>query len=314
MKKSIVALGLAASLLGHVPVAHALVGGVEVSSDDPIAQAVVQVGVCTGTIIHPHWVLTARHCAHSSTVHHGLNRPFKDDPQARQYLVDSATVPEFGDIALLHISENMAVPTYPGLYPKQAQFRDLGITYGWGGGTLHRLKKADIAVKRLRMDPAGFGGSTIEVQYLNDASPRRGDSGGPLVIDGAVAGVTSSSFKASAGFADYAELHPHLKWVEDIIKSHEGPDSVPQTEDPYAPHSTAPSAHPTVPTTHPEIPTAPPKKPTTQPNTPTTQPKPPSSPQPKAPSTPGMIAGIIAGILGVLGVIFGIVRGLFRLP
>src|SRR5699024_11331478 len=58
-------------------------------------------GVCTGTVIDPHWVITARHCIDAAAKPGGSVRIGQGDEQ-RVYKVDRHEVAPRGDIALLH--------------------------------------------------------------------------------------------------------------------------------------------------------------------------------------------------------------------
>ncbi|BBJ72828.1 S1 family peptidase [Corynebacterium ulcerans] len=173
--------------------AMAMVNGTEVSVPDDQAWAVVQIDACTGTIIDPHWVLTAKHCVEAKdierTAYHGLNRPFDKDPQAKKYKVTAAYWAPYGDVALAYVPERMHLDKYPEIGETDVDFGTRGRVFGWGFGTGDRLKKADVAVAKYVQDP--YYDLSMSVQYLGEAYPARGDSGGPLFVDNTVVGVLS---------------------------------------------------------------------------------------------------------------------------
>lgn len=173
--------------------AIAMVNGTEVTVPDDQARAVVQIDACTGTIIDPHWVLTAKHCVEARnikrTAYHGLNRPFDKDPQAKKYKVTAAYWAPYGDVALAYVPEHMHLDKYPEIGETDVDFGTHGRVFGWGFGTGDRLKTADVAVAKYVQDP--YYDLSMSVQYLGEAYPARGDSGGPLFVDNTVVGVLS---------------------------------------------------------------------------------------------------------------------------
>lgn len=68
-------------------------------------------GVCTGTAIDPHWVITARHCVEAAAKPGGSVRTGQGDDQ-RVYKVDRHEIAPRGDIALLHTEEEMQLDTF----------------------------------------------------------------------------------------------------------------------------------------------------------------------------------------------------------
>ena len=61
-------------------------------------------GMCTGTVIDPHWVITAHHCIDAAAKPGGSVRIGQGDEQ-RVYKVDRHEVAPRGDIALLHTEQ-----------------------------------------------------------------------------------------------------------------------------------------------------------------------------------------------------------------
>ncbi|KAA8726932.1 S1 family peptidase [Corynebacterium phocae] len=257
-KKALAAVTASALLCGTATPAHAIVGGHEVTDTDPWARNVVQLGACTGTIIAPHWVLTAEHCspapAHQPHIDHGLNRPHSQTGSKR-YNTDRKLKAPSGDILLLHTVQAMDTEAFPEIYSGTPKFRDRGVVYGWGGGTEYRLKYADAAFSQLHSSSTTHGGNVVEMQYLDGAQARRGDSGGPLFIDGKLAGVTSSTLHAGRILVDFAELTPHAEWIAQTISPPNTAAPVPeQPAEPAAPSSPSESSAPETQPEHPEHP------------------------------------------------------------
>ena len=149
-------------------------------------------GVCTGTAIDPHWVITARHCVEAAAKPGGSVRTGQGDNQ-KVYKVDRHEVAPRGDIALLHTEEDMGLNKYASVADTVPD-GDVTI-YGWssdGSGGSTRLPSAEAEV-RGESPLALFDAPTaLDVALKHGARIQPGDSGGAIFADGKVAGIMSA--------------------------------------------------------------------------------------------------------------------------
>lgn len=149
-------------------------------------------GVCTGTAIDPHWVITARHCVEAAAKPGGSVRTGQGDNQ-KVFKVDRHEVAPRGDIALLHTEEDMGLNKYASVADTVPD-GDVNI-YGWssdGSGGSTRLPSAEAEV-RGQSPLALFDAPTaLDVALKHGARIQPGDSGGAILADGKVAGIMSA--------------------------------------------------------------------------------------------------------------------------
>ena len=149
-------------------------------------------GVCTGTAIDPHWVITARHCVEAAAKPGGSVRTGQGDNQ-KVFQVDRHELAPRGDIALLHTTEDMGLSSYASV-ADAVPSGDVNI-YGWssdGSGGSTTLPAAEATV-RGESPLALFDAPTaLDVALKNGARIQPGDSGGAIFADGKVAGVMSA--------------------------------------------------------------------------------------------------------------------------
>ena len=149
-------------------------------------------GVCTGTAIDPHWVITARHCVEAAAKPGGSVRTGQGENQ-KVFKVDRHEVAPRGDIALLHTAEDMGLSTYATV-ADTVPSGEVNI-YGWssdGSGGSTKLPAAEATV-RGESPLALFDAPTaLDVALNGGARIQPGDSGGAIFADGKVAGVMSA--------------------------------------------------------------------------------------------------------------------------
>jgi secreted trypsin-like serine protease len=197
MRKFIVVAALAAAATATAaPAASAsveplIIGGGTVSSAPWGAQVFASGQFnCSGTIIAPEWVLTARHCD-SSTL--SVRVGDVDLGQGESRTVDSKATSPSGDILLLHLSSAVET-TYMKLADAEPSVGATNDIYGWGRpqGTDPAspvLKTASVQVTGTSSD--AFGGKAIASKGVSGAA-WHGDSGGPQIAGGVQVGVCST--------------------------------------------------------------------------------------------------------------------------
>lgn len=149
-------------------------------------------GVCTGTAIDPHWVITARHCVDAAAKPGGSVRIGQGDQQ-RVYKVDRHEIAPRGDIALLHTEQAMALDTFAEL-ADEVPTGDVNI-YGWssdGSGGSTKLPSARAEVRGESPLALYEAPTALEVALKDGARIQPGDSGGAIFADGKVAAIMSA--------------------------------------------------------------------------------------------------------------------------
>ncbi|MFI0374038.1 S1 family peptidase [Actinomadura sp. 1N219] len=153
VRRAVTVLGAALALTSAMalPVADAapppIIGGQTVT-DAPWAASVYQSGTfaCSGSIVAPTWVLTARHCTRSSSLSVRVGSVHRS--QATTISVTEVSVPPRGDLALLRLSRPLQT-TYAQLPETDPPTGSTNQICGWGrtgypsGPTSDQLKCAD---------------------------------------------------------------------------------------------------------------------------------------------------------------------------
>jgi secreted trypsin-like serine protease len=188
---AVAAAGMAAPLASAEPAVPMIIGGGTVSSAPWGAQVYLGSSFnCSGTIIAPQWVLTARHCGGS-----GINVKVGNVNlgQGTARSVDRTATSPNGDILLLHLSSAVNT-TYMKLGDANPPTGSTNSIYGWGRPRDNEpaspiLKTATVRVTGTSTD--AYGGPAIRSQGVSGAA-WHGDSGGPEVYNGVQVGVCST--------------------------------------------------------------------------------------------------------------------------
>lgn len=174
---------------------------VRTADDDP------DTGVCTGTAIASHWVITARHCMDHLPKAGGSVRTGQGDDQ-KFFDVDKWMTTPKGDIALLHTSEDLGLDSYPELSDDIPAAGSDAKFYGWssdGSGAGRTLPYAEATVDGPTPLILFEGTDGVEATMKNGAATQPGDSGGALFSEGKVAAIASASLFMDPDNPDSAE-------------------------------------------------------------------------------------------------------------
>ena len=260
MRKALSACALSATLLatGFTGAVAAtadpyIIGGQESSSDWTVQLNFKTYGesgtfACTGEQLNSEWVLTARHCidgSYNMQVFQSNDQINPGDP----IKADQMLAAPHGDIALVHLSHEAPLNSYPTLnFAYDPKTGDSGVISGYGRGAnsayTYTLRKAAVSVIGTSFD--AYGGNAVHLRGADGAS-NHGDSGGPFTVNGQVVAVCSTGDKADPGADIHAQSnYALLSQSEDWIISTSGiTEANPAPETPVEPE-VKPAADPVV--------------------------------------------------------------------
>jgi hypothetical protein len=200
------------------PVTPRIIGGEFVASA-PWAAALYYDGYgfyCSGTIIAPRWVVTARHCitaGYPMSVRVGNVRHASGTPARVQRVVNASRA----DIALLNLDRAVST-SYAPLATADPPVGARNDIYGWGtiepgedAPMSARLKRASVQVTSTTAGDA-YGGRAIRSR-VGSGGPGYGDSGGPQLYRGRLVGVCSTGDYVHQ---QYASVSANRSWIRDV--------------------------------------------------------------------------------------------------
>ncbi|PZG00577.1 S1 family peptidase [Micromonospora deserti] len=191
-----------------------IIGGGTVSSA-PWAAAVFSNGsfTCSGTIIAPEWVLTARHCLGGS-MSVRVGSVYRSSGGVTRTV--SATYGRY-DLALMRLSSSVST-SYVTLATSNPPINSTNTIYGWGMtcysgcSASSQLKTASVRVTSNSATDA-YGGQAIRSTEIT-GNAWRGDSGGPQFYNGRQVGVASTADGVS--IQNYGSVAYNRAWITSV--------------------------------------------------------------------------------------------------
>lgn len=233
---------------------QAIIDGMRESGRESVVAIVARerstVGLCTGSVIGPYHVMTAKHCvynqsgdrmpasAFSVVVGDDLTRSGGIDSVSRVSEIRTVSgddldrdVRNGDDIAILLLSNRLSVPALP--TATRAPSVGSEVTIIGFGRTMPGVPDPDDAGIKFIGTAEVTGIDTHLIQTEGESATCEGDSGGPLLDErGAVAGITSFGLdmECMSSLSLYTRVSRHAELIEDALRwSPSCPDAAPET-------------------------------------------------------------------------------------
>lgn len=228
LKKTLLKIGAIATAVTTLLTAspqqsEAIIGGVSVNQP-AAARIIIGNMACTGTLISPEWLITAKHCIAGTTGTVSLGN-FR---WGETHGISDIIVHNTADLALIKLDQPTAVPPVA-INTTHIAPGTQGDVIGWGGTYQFQfvfLKGAHITVNR-RVTNVATGTDTYDNSssflelYVNNARITYGDSGGPLLVGGQLAAVASMANEGANPSVQgllgwYIPVAEYLPWISAV--------------------------------------------------------------------------------------------------
>jgi hypothetical protein len=199
----------------------AIVGGHEVSSAPWAAE--MNGSGCSGTIISPHWALSAWHCVEDDPTPSRYSMRIGNVRRGQGTSVPVKSLHRKFDIVLLELERDV-VTTYATLADTDPPIGANVDIYGWGITCENGCGLSDV-LKTARMKVNGIdngsdGSRMVDLAQVGDGYALGGDSGGPAMLNGVQFGVLCCG--NTAGDGSGTESYSSVANVKDWIKTTTG--------------------------------------------------------------------------------------------